>query len=154
MITAQQRCSVKCITYFSHVPVYKVRFCPDLHKSSITKLTFCPHSYQAMPQMIIFSISWKNTQSQGHDWKPSGTRGSLLWLQWAWNQALHNCEISIRYLATHEYALWYTLHLYFLTVKLVHFTYLLYICQKMMLLHQMGEIWVVGMLEVMEMEAK
>lgn len=77
-----------------------------------------------------------------------------LWLQWAWNQALHNCEISIRYLATHESALWDTLHLHFLTVKLFHFTYLLYVYQKMMLVFQMGEIWVVGILEVMEMEAK
>lgn len=61
-------------------------------------------------------------------------------LSWLWN---------IRKIFGHTgiSALWYTLYLYSITIKLVHFTYLLYIYQKMMLVPQMGQIWVVGILE-------
>lgn len=86
------------------------------------------HQTNFLPSLIpdnatddyIFHFMKKYTESRA--WlKAQWNQGmSSLWLQWTWNQALHNCEISIRYLATHESALWYTLYLYFITVKLVH----------------------------------
>lgn len=58
MIAAQQRCLVKHIAYvFAYLSVHKIKFCPDLQKCSITELSCCPQSYQAIPQMMNFSIS-------------------------------------------------------------------------------------------------
>lgn len=117
MITAQQRCLVKHIVYFfSYLSVYKVGFCPDLHKRSISELICCPQSDQTIPQMMNFSISWKNTHSQELDWKPIRIIGSLSFDRLALNQTLYSCEISIRNLALHQSVLCYTVHLYFIDI--------------------------------------